>query len=206
MISFVKSKPINSHSSSFSVTYPRDVNIVFGHYPFPERVHNLRMKVKSGVDSKMKNFTNVQGEMTPWHYFEQDKDFVDFINYLINKHQESHPGYFEHFYSKKTIEGAWGNLYKKGDSLIPHMHYSNSGILFLSEGSDLILSELNIKITPCSGDYYIFPPVILHGFKPILNDEERCSIAFNMVDKRQAEFLIDRKIKEVNERNKTKDS
>jgi len=200
MISFAQNQLISSHSSSLNITYPREVSIVFGNYPFPEKIHNLMIKVKSGVDPTMKNYSNVKGDMTPWHYFNEDKDFIDFINFMINKHQAAHPHYFKHFYSKRTVEGAWGNLYKKGDSLTPHVHYSESGILFLSHGCELILPELNIKIKPSPGDYYIFPPVILHGFDPILNDEERCSIAFNLPEKNQSVFMIEKEIKKINER------
>ena len=75
-----------------------------------------------------------------------------------------------------------------------HIHYSDSCILFLSEGCDLILPELNIKITPFPGDYYFFPPMIYHGFDEILTNEERYSIAFNIKEKPGAGFEIEKKI------------
>ena len=37
-------------------------------------------------------------------------------------------------------------------------------VFILTKGCDLILPELNLKITPEPGDYYIFPPEIMHGF------------------------------------------
>jgi hypothetical protein len=43
-----------------------------------------------------------------------------------------------------------------------------------------MLPELNIKITPKPGDYYIFPPEILHGFEPNKQDKNRYSIIFNI--------------------------
>ena len=48
---------------------------------------------------------------------------------------------------------------------------------------DLILPELNIKITPEPGDYYLFPPYIFHGFDPVEEDEKRYSLIFNIVEK-----------------------
>ena len=167
MIRFLENNELNSHSSSFNITYPRNANIIFGNYPFPDRVHNLKLSIKSNIDPNMKNYTNVKGEMTSWTQFVKDDNFIKFLNFTINKHQVSHPDLFKFFYQRKTIEDAWGNLYRKGDSLTSHIHYSDSCILFLSEGCDLILPELNIKITPFPGDYYFFPPMIYHGFDEI---------------------------------------
>ena len=53
------------------------------------------------------------------------------------------------------------------------------GILYLTKGCDLILPELNIKITPNPGDYYIFPPEILHGFDKSEYEENRYNLVFN---------------------------
>jgi hypothetical protein len=57
------------------------------------------------------------------------------------------------------------------------------GILYLTDGCDLILPELNLKITPKSGDYYILPPLITHGFNSSILDTNRYSLAFNIEDK-----------------------
>jgi len=43
----------------------------------------------------------------------------------------------------------------------------------------LILPELNISITPKPGDYYIFPPHILHGVDISNQTENRYSLIFN---------------------------
>ena len=194
MIRFLENNELNSHSSSFNITYPRNANIIFGNYPFPDRIHNLKLNIKFNIDPNMKNYTNVKGDMTSWTHFVEDDDFIKFLNYTINKHQVSHPDLFKFFYQRKTIEDAWGNIYRKGDSLTSHIHYSYSGILFLSEGCDLILPELNIKITPFPGDYYYFPPIIYHGFDEILNDEERYSIAFNVKEKPGASFEMEKNL------------
>ena len=194
MIKFIENNELNSHSSSLNITYPRNVNIIFGNYPFPDRIHNLMLNVKSNLDPNMKNYTNVKGGMTSWDHFVKNDDFIKFVNYTINKHQVTHPNLFKWFYQRKTIESAWGNMYKKGDSLTSHMHYSFNGILFLSKGCDLILPELNITLTPNPGDYYYFPPMIYHGFEEILNDEERCSIAFNIDETVGADFDISKEI------------
>ena len=72
------------------------------------------------------------------------------------------------------------------------------GILYLTKGCDLILPELNLKITPESGDYYIFPAEILHGFDMSTEKENRYSLIFNIEEKSHFEF--NKKIKDKNER------
>ena len=39
---------------------------------------------------------------------------------------------------------------------------------------------INLKITPEPGDYYIFPPQILHGFDTYQGDKNRYSLIFNI--------------------------
>jgi hypothetical protein len=181
MISILnKNNKLNQDSNSLNINYTRNVNIVFGNYPYPEIIHNFILSIKSNLDSKMKNYSNVQGGMTDWKYFVDKPDFINFVSFLINKHQASHPDLFQHFLEKRTIEDAWGNEIKKGDSLDYHMHSLFHGVLYLTKGCDLIFPELNLKITPEPGDYYIFPPEILHGFDPSEEDDNRYSLIFNI--------------------------
>ena len=51
--------------------------------------------------------------MTDWNYFIDKPNFVNFITYLINKHQVDHQDVFRHFLERKTIQNAWGNEIKK---------------------------------------------------------------------------------------------
>ncbi len=80
-----------------------------------------------------------------------------------------------------TIENAWGNEIKKGDSLNYHEHNCLHGILYLTKGCELILPELNLKITPEPGDYYMFPPAVLHGFDTYEGETNRYSLIFNII-------------------------
>jgi hypothetical protein len=70
--------------------------------------------------------------------------------------------------------------------------------LYLTKGCDLILPELNIKITPKPGDYYFFPPSVLHGFNTYKEDTNRYSLIFNIVENKS--FDYNKKLKEKNER------
>ena len=181
MISLInKNNKLDENKNSINVTYPRSVNILFGNYPYPEIVHNFILDIKSNLDTSMKNYTNVKGGMTSWHYFLDKETFKNFFIFLINKHQNTHPDLFEYFLEKYEVTNAWGNEIKPGDSLHYHTHPCRHGILYLTEGCDLELPELNIKITPKPGDYYIFPPEILHGFQSYGGKDNRYSLIFNI--------------------------
>ena len=178
-----KNNKVSKHSNSLNVSYMRNVNIIFGHYPYLDIIHNFILDIKNNLDSSMDNYTNVKGGMTGWHYFVDKPNFVNFMTFLINKHQETHPEIFEYFLERKNVQDAWGNEIKKGDRLEWHMHSFLHGVLYLTKGCDLILPELNLKITPEPGDYYIFPPEIMHGFDESKEDFNRYSLIFNIVPK-----------------------
>jgi hypothetical protein len=192
---FNKNNPLAEEKNSLFITYPRTVNIIFGHYPYPDLIHNFMMDVKNNLNPKMENYTNVKGGMTDWNYFVNKSNFINFMTFLINKHQTTHADIFEHFLEKNTIENAWGNEIKKGDSLDYHVHRSLHGILYLTKGCDLILPELNLKINPEPGDYYIFPPYILHGFDTSQEEKNRYSLIFNISPHKHFDYK-----KKLNER------
>jgi len=198
MISLLTNNKLNEHKNSFTVTYPRSVNIIFGNYPYLNILHNFILEIKNNLSKDLSNYVNVRGSMTDWCHFLDKKDFINFISYLINKYQVTHHELFRHFLEKKTIGNAWGNEIKKGDSLDYHKHDCVHGVLYLTKGCDLILPELNLKITPEPGDYYIFPPEILHGFDKYEGEKNRYSLVFNIAPKNQ--FKYNKKIREKNER------
>ena len=189
MISLLnKNNQLNEDRNSIDVTYSRKVNIIFGNYPYPDVIHNLIISIKNNLDPKMKNYTNVKGGMTDWDYFLDKPEFVNFITYLINKYQNTHPEIFKHFLERRDIVNAWGNEIKKGDRLDYHKHPCLHGISYLTKGCDLILPELNLKITPEPGDYYIFPSEILHGFNEYQEEDNRYSLIFNIEGKNTFEY------------------
>jgi len=199
MINFIeKNNKLNSNVNSLNITYSRTINIIYGNYPYPHIIHNFILDLKNNLEPTMKNYTNVKGGMTKWDHYVNNDNFKGFIAYLINKYQKSHPEIFEYFLEKKVINNAWGNEIKKGDSLNFHNHPCFHGILYLTKGCDLILPELNVKITPEPGDYYIFPPEILHGFNKYEGENNRYSLIFNIEQGEQ--FNFNKKLKEKNER------
>jgi hypothetical protein len=199
MISILnKNNKLDEGKNSLNITYPRTVNIIFGNYPYIDVINNLIIDIKNNLDSNMENYTNVKGGMTDWHYFIDKPLFKNFMVYLINKHQKSHSNIFEYFLEKNTIKEAWGNEIKKGDSLNFHTHTCLHGILYLTKGCDLILPELNLKITPEPGDYYIFPPEILHGFDKYKDEKNRYSLIFNI--EQGDRFNFNNKVEKINGR------
>ena len=194
-----KNNKLNQNTNSLNVTYPRTVNIVYGHYPYPDKVHNIILEIKNNLNPNMDNYTAVKGGMTDWKHFIGNNLFEDFFTFLINKHQTTHPDLFAYFLERSIIIDAWGNEIKKGDSLQFHDHRQYHAILYLTDGADLILPELNISITPKAGDYYIFPPMVMHGFDKHKNDFTRYSLVCNFDSEKH--FLINKKL-EIIEKNK----
>ena len=204
MISFIdKNNKLDETKSSLNISYPRTVSIIFGHYPYPNRVHNMILEIKNNIDPEMDNYTAVKGRMTNWKHFITNDLFKDFFTFVINKHQTTHPEVFKFFLERSIIIDAWGNEIRKGDSIDVHDHRQYHAILYLTDGVDLILPELNIKITPKAGDYYIFPPMIAHGFDKSTDEKNRYSLVcnFDSVD----HFLIDRKLEELYEKKRQRD-
>jgi len=193
MITEIKNLKTNENRNSLSVSYLRNVNIIFGNYAYPEIINNFLIEIKNNINDNMKNYTNVKGGMTDWNYFLDKPQFINFITYLINKYQVTHPDIFSYFLERQDIKNAWGNEIKKGDRLNFHKHPCHHGILYLTKGCDLILPELNLKISPNPGDYYIFPPEILHGFDTYQEDTNRYSLVFNVVQKYNR-FEFDKKL------------
>ena len=197
MINFInKNNKLNEVKTKLLVTYPRAIEIIYGHYPYPHIVHNFMLDIKNNLDPNMSNYTNVKGGMTKWDHFLNNDNFKGFLAYLINTHQTTSPDLFKYYLEKHTIEEAWGNEIKEKDSVEYHVHHSWNGILYLTEGCDLILPELNMTITPRPGDYYIFPPEILHGFDKSNIKENRYSIVFNIVEK-SSKFELKKKIESI---------
>ncbi len=190
-----KSNKLLEQKNSINVTYPRNINILFGNYPYPEIIHSLILEIKNNLSEKMEGYTNVKGGMTDWKFFNENSMFKNFFIYLINKHQLTHPSIFEYFLEQKAVTAAWGNEIKKGDSVDFHTHPGHHGILYLTGGCDLILPELNLKITPEPGDYYIFPPEILHGFPIYEGELNRYSLIFNIEQTNSAFDLVKKKEK-----------
>jgi hypothetical protein len=180
MIEFLNKDPRLTNTQSLLVSYPRTVQITFGTFPYVDDIHNMILEVKKNITEKDSYSTNVKGGKTDWFTFVDHPFTKKFFTYCINQHQVSHPDLFQYFLEKKEITEGWGNEIKKGDYVRSHIHSSYHCIFYLTEGNPLILPELNIKIIPKPGDYYFFPPFILHHVDVSESDKNRYNIIYNI--------------------------
>ena len=181
MIEFTNANIRLAQSNSLIITYPRQVQITCGTYPVTEDINNFMLLIKNNITEKDSYASNVKGGKTEWNFFKEHPLFLKFLNHLINLHQNTNPSCFEYFYDKHTIKNAWGNEIKKGDFVGEHTHSSYHGILYLTDGgAPLMVPELGIKITPKTGEYYIFPPLIYHFVPESTEDKLRYNLIFNI--------------------------
>lgn len=176
-----KQDPTLQHSKSLVVTYPRTVNILYGNYPIIEDTLNLIQDIKNDINEEQSYLTNVKGGKTSWTAYNDHPFTKKFIRFLTIKHQSTHPDIFKNFYSSYIVRDSWGNEVKKDDYIKFHNHEVLHCILYLTDGEPLILPELNLKIHPQPGDYYFFPPYILHGTNRSTSDKNRYTFVMNLV-------------------------
>ena len=179
MIEINEIKKEDNLTHSTIVTYPRTVQISHGVYDNVVDMMNMITMISTNI-SEGEELTNVYGGKTDWHFFNETPEFKRFIDYVVQKHQISNSFFNkQNWYNKKVKFEAWGNELKKNDHVLMHSHPCHHLILYLTEGSPLILPELNIKIIPKMGEYYFFPPSVLHGVDQIKEDDKKryCLVA-----------------------------
>jgi hypothetical protein len=182
MIILDEIKQEENFSHSLVVTYPRTVQISHGVYDNLIDMHNMCIMISKNIDKS--ETTNVYGGKTPWKFFNDKPEFTRFIDYVVNKHQNSNIFFNKNnWYNKNISFDSWGNEIKKGDSVNMHTHKDYHLILYLTEGAPLILPELKMTIMPKIGTYYIFPPNILHGVSKVEEDgKTRYCLVTNIVE------------------------
>ena len=182
MIILDEIKQEENYSHSIKVTYPRTIQISHGVYDNVVDMMNMCTMIAQNLDTT--ELTNVYGGKTPWGFFNDKPEFTRFIDYVVNKHQNSNSFFNRNnWYDKKISYQSWGNEIKKGDSVVMHTHKDNHLILYLTEGAPLILPELKMTIIPKRGSYYIFPPHILHGVPKVEEDSKtRYCLVTNIIE------------------------
>jgi hypothetical protein len=166
MIILDEIKQEENFSHSTIVTYPRTVQISHGVYDNLIDMMNICSMISQNIEKE--ETTNVYAGKTTWGFFNDKPEFTRFIDYVVNKHQNSNLFFNKNnWYAKKINFDSWGNEIKKGDSVAMHTHPHYHLILYLTEGAPLVLPELKMTILPKRGAYYLFPPHILHGVSKI---------------------------------------
>jgi hypothetical protein len=195
MITLDEIKQEENFSHSIIVTYPRTVQISHGVYDNVVDMHNMCTMISQNIGKE--ELTNVYGGKTPWAFFNDKPEFTRFIDYVVNKHQNSNPFFNKQNWCNKNLSfDSWGNEIKKGDSVAMHIHEHHHLILYLTEGAPLILPELKMTIHPKKGHYYIFPPHILHGVDKIEKESNtRYCLVTNIIE--NADWKRNKLIKEI---------
>ncbi len=178
MIVLDEIKQEENFSHSLFVTYPRTVQISHGVYDNVVDMINMVTLISQNIVKS--EITNVRGGKTDWFFFNDKPEFKRFIEYVVNKHQTSNPFFDKkRWFNKNLGFESWGNEIKKGDSVEIHAHNDYHIILYLTDGAPLILPELKMRIIPKRGNYYLFPPYILHGVEKIETDDNKryCLVA-----------------------------
>ena len=197
MITLDEIKQEENYSHSIIVTYPRAIQISHGVYDNVVDMMNMCTMIAQNLDTK--ELTNVYGGKTPWGFFNDKPEFTRFIDYVVNKHQNSNPFFNkQNWYNKSISFESWGNEIKKGDSVDMHIHPYYHLILYLTEGAPLILPELKMTIHPKKGHYYIFPPNILHGVGRVEEETKtRYCLVSNLIE--QADWKTKKVIKDISD-------
>ena len=179
MIEINEIKKEDNLTHSTIVTYPRTVQISHGVYDNVIDMMNMISMISTNI-SKKDELTNVYGGKTDWCFFNETPEFKRFFEYFVLKHKITNNFLNEKNWLIQNLRfEAWGNELKKNDYVAMHTHTCHHLILYLTEGNPLILPELNIKIIPKMGEYYFFPPYVLHGVDQIKEDNKKryCLVA-----------------------------
>lgn len=163
------------------VTYPKTTQISHGVYDNVVDMMNMTTMIKTNIVER--NVTNVKGGKTKWDYFNDKPEFERFLNYVVKKHRNINPIFTKEkwFINKPDIQ-AWGNELVKGEHVQMHIHDCYHIILYLTEGSPLLVPELKITIKPKVGSYYIFEPRILHGVPEVTDNSTRYNLVVNILE------------------------
>ena len=197
MITLDEIKQEENFSHSMVVTYPRTIQISHGVYDNVVDMMNMCIMISQNIGKE--EITNVYGGKTNWGFFNDKPEFIRFIDYVVNKHQNSNPFFNRNnWYDKKMSYDSWGNEIKKGDSVAMHTHKDHHLILYLTEGAPLILPELKMTIVPKRGAYYIFPPYVLHGVGKVEEETKtRYCLVSNLIE--QADWKTKKVIKDISD-------
>lgn len=172
MIEINEIKKEENITHSTFVTYPRTIQISHGKYDNVVDMMNMITMISQNIIKKNEELTNVYGGKTDWLFFNDTPEFKRLMEYIVSKHKTTNQFFSEeNWYDKIPRYEAWGNELKKGDHVEFHTHVCYHLILYLTEGNPLVLPELNMKIIPKRGEYYIFPPYVYHGVEKVKEED-----------------------------------
>ena len=121
--------------------------------------------------------TNVKGFHTKFHYFNNDKKFMEILSRILNQ-----LGTLKYKFRPFSLREAWGIKLGLTNYTQLHDHYSQylSGVLYLNDSEqELIFPAINQKVKPTKGKFVVFSSFLEHYTLRNLEDEYKYAIPFN---------------------------
>tara|TARA_R100000479_G_C6377146_1_gene199473 strand:+ start:210 stop:740 length:531 start_codon:yes stop_codon:yes gene_type:complete len=146
---------------------------------------SLIKKLIKDIDEGVGNLnyqTNVKAQMTPFNYFDTNKNFLQFINEIKPEFEKQ---ITDRLQIALKLKEAWGiKMQGKQDHVIAHNHDHSrntiSGILYLtSSGPGTYFPELDYKVKENKGKFVLFNSFLMHSVEQSYLKTNRYTIAFN---------------------------
>ena len=136
-------------------------------------------KIKEAcVSDNNNNFkTNIEGEMTPFGHFIQDKKFLEIVPQFV-KHVNQY-----HKFVPYGLGNAWGFELKPNQKTRFHDHYSAlwSGVIYLNDCTqELQFPEIGECLKPEKGSFALFNGFLAHGCETNTDKVSKFGLSFNM--------------------------
>jgi len=135
-----------------------------------------KIKESCSSEKNLNHRTNIEGLMTPFKFFTQDRKFFKTIMPLID--------YIDDNYEKRsyTLVDAWGFELRPREKTLFHDHHTTywSGVLYLNDcNQPLEFPEINQELKPQKGAFAIFSPFLKHGCKKNRDTVSKFGLSFN---------------------------
>jgi len=139
-------------------------------------------QIKKGIveENNMNFKTNVQGFMTSWTYFNNEKKFLDILSKITEYVDRNLK------FDRYELVSSWGLEMKKYQRTIFHNHYDHlwSGAIYLnSSKQNLFFPEIKQEVKPEPGTFCLFSGFLDHGCYKNADDNSKFAIAFNMKER-----------------------
>lgn len=162
-----------------------DTEIYIFKHPDPKELNvQLEQDIRICGDQQNKT-TNVKALMTHWDMYNHSEAFSKFVTWVTERFTECPLDSFQRQRDYK-LNALWGMIYRDGEHAIPHHHLPAyfSFVYFVKVSdysSPLMFKASNTYIKPEIGKLVFFPSYLLHYVPKQTIDEERITIAGNIM-------------------------
>jgi hypothetical protein len=139
-------------------------------------------KIKEGVKEQdsLNYRTNINGKMTSFNCFNEDKNLIEIIQKFNNYVDDNHD------FQKYFLLDSWGFCVGKNEDTKFHSHSRClwSGVIYLNDSNQTLdFPEIDIKVKPEKGKFALFSSFLEHGCKKNLTDTLKWGLSFNNQEK-----------------------